>query len=195
MADAKLPAAKSALRKRVLAHRATIPAEAAEAAANAVAGRMLALLGRWPVGTISAFRSFGEEIGTGPLLGALDQTGYRIGLPIVMGKGKPLVFRLWRPGDSMAAGPYGIEQPLASTPEVEPDILIVPMAAFDAAGYRIGYGGGFYDRSLAALRARKPVVAIGLAYDEQEVAAVPCGPHDARLDHLVTPTRTLSFGE
>ncbi len=154
---------------------------------------MMALLNRWPVGTISAFRSFGDEIGTGPLLAALDVAGYRIGLPIVIGKGKPLVFRQWRRGDAMASGPYGIEQPLETAPAIEPGILIVPMAAFDAQGYRIGYGGGFYDRSLEALRAKKPILAIGLAYEEQEVEAVPRGPYDARLDHLVTPARTLSF--
>jgi 5-formyltetrahydrofolate cyclo-ligase len=194
MPTTELSAAKSALRKAVLARRAAIAPDVAEQAAQIAADRMRGLLERWPVGAISAFRSFGDEIGTTPLLAALDQAGYRIGLPIVMGKGKPLAFRLWRPGDSMAPGPYGIEQPLASAPEVEPDILIVPMAAFDVAGYRIGYGGGFYDRSLERLRAIKPVVAIGLAYDEQQVDAVPRGDYDARLDHLVTPTRTLSFG-
>jgi 5-formyltetrahydrofolate cyclo-ligase len=145
------------------------------------------------LGLISAFRSFGDEIGTGPLLAALDQAGYRIGLPVVIGKGRPLVFRQWQPGDAMATGPFGIEQPLATAPEIKPDILIVPMAAFDAAGYRIGYGGGFYDRSIAGLRAAQPVIAIGLAYDAQEVETVPREAHDARLDHLVTPCRTLSF--
>lgn len=193
MADDALAAAKSALRVTVLARRAAIPTDRAAAAADAVALRMTELVGRWPVGRISAFRSFGDEIGTGPLLTALERAGYRIGLPVVVGRGKPLVFRRWRPGDPMGAGPYGIEQPLATAPEIEPDILVVPMAAFDRTGYRIGYGGGFYDRSIAGLRAKKPVVAIGLAYDEQEVERVPRGPHDARLDHLVTPTRTLSF--
>jgi 5-formyltetrahydrofolate cyclo-ligase len=94
----------------------------------------------------------------------------------------------------MAAGPFGIEQPLPSAAALEPDLLIVPMAAFDAAGYRVGYGGGYYDRTIAGLRARRPVIAIGVAYDAQEVDAVPRGPYDARLDHLVTPTRTLTFG-
>ncbi len=192
MIDA-LAAAKSALRKAVLVRRAAIAAEAAELVTDAVAGRMMDLLHRWPVGAISVFRSFGDEIGTGPLLVRLDTAGYRIGLPIVIGKGKPLVFRQWRPGDAMASGPYGIEQPLETAPEIEPDIVIVPMAAFDVRGYRAGYGGGFYDRSLEALRAKQPILAIGLAYDEQEVEAVPRGPFDARLDHLVTPARTLSF--
>ena len=193
MSDA-LAATKSALRKAVLARRAAIAAEAAELATGAVADRMMDLLRRWPVGAISAFRTFGDEIGTGPLLLRLNDAGYRIGLPIVIGKGKPLVFRQWRPGDAMASGPYGIEQPLETAPGIEPDILIVPMAAFDTQGYRIGYGGGFYDRSLESLRADKPILAIGLAYDEQEVEQVPRGPYDARLDHLVTPARTLSFG-
>lgn len=194
MTDTALAATKSALRKSVLARRAAITPDAAEVAAHAVAAGVMTLLGRWPVSDISAFRSFGDEIGTGPLLQKLETAGYRVGLPIVIGKGKPLVFRQWRPGDAMASGPYGIEEPLDTSPEIEPDILIVPMAAFDAQGYRIGYGGGFYDRSLEILRAKKTILAIGLAYDEQEVEAVPRGPHDARLDHLVTPTRTLSFG-
>lgn len=192
--DADLSAAKSALRKLVLARRAAIDPAVAAPRSEAVASRMMVLLARFPEGAISAFRSFGDEIGTAPLLECLDAKGYRIGLPIVIGKGKPLVFRQWRPGDTMASGPYGIEQPLDTAPEIEPDILIVPMAAFDAQGYRVGYGGGFYDRSLAALRAKKPVVAIGLAYDEQEVATVPRDQYDARLDYLVTPTRTLEFG-
>ncbi len=194
MSDAALSAAKAAIRTTVLARRMTIDADAAAERAGAVARRMLALLGRFPVGTISAFRSFGDEIGTAPLLGALAGKGYRIGLPIVIGRGKPLIFRQWRPGDVMGSGPFGIEQPLPTSPELEPDILVVPMAAFDREGYRVGYGGGFYDRSLAGLRARKPITAIGLAYDEQEVDAVPRDAHDARLDHLVTPTRTLAFG-
>ncbi|MEZ5923736.1 MAG: 5-formyltetrahydrofolate cyclo-ligase [Hyphomicrobiaceae bacterium] len=194
MSDVDLAATKSALRKVVLARRAAIPAELAAPRAEAAAERMLALIARFPVGAISAFRSFGDEIGTAILLEALDAAGYGIGLPVVIGRGKPLIFRHWRPGDAMASGPYGIEQPLATSPEIAPDILVVPMAAFDAQGYRVGYGGGFYDRSLAALRARKPVVAIGLAYDEQEVEAVPRDAYDARLDHLVTPTRTLTFG-
>lgn len=194
MSDAALSAAKAQIRKAVLARRATIDPAVAGPRAEAVAQRIMGLLSRFPVGAISAFRSFGDEIGTAPLLMALDAAGYRIGLPIVIGKGKPLVFRQWRPGDVMGSGPYGIEQPLPAAPEIEPGILIVPMAAFDASGYRVGYGGGFYDRSLAGLRARKPVIAIGLAYDEQEVEAVPRDAYDARLDHLVTPTRTMSFG-
>lgn len=193
MSDAALSAAKAGIRKAVLTRRATIDAAATAPRTAAVAERMMTLLARFPVGAISAFRSFGDEIGTAPLLAALDGAGYRIGLPIVIGKGKPLVFRQWRPGDVMGSGPYGIEQPLATSPEIEPDILIVPMAAFDKDGYRVGYGGGFYDRSLAALRAKKSVVTIGLAYDEQEVEAVPRDAYDARLDYLVTPTRTLTF--
>ena len=194
MSDAALSAAKAEIRKAVLARRATIDAGVAGPRADAVAERMMGLLARFPVGAISAFRAFGDEIGTAPLLGRLDARGYRIGLPVVMGRGRPLVFRQWRPGDVMGSGPYGIEQPLPTASEIEPDILIVPMAAFDAQGYRVGYGGGFYDRSLAALREKKNVVAIGLAYDEQEVEAVPRDHYDARLDHLVTPTRTMAFG-
>jgi 5-formyltetrahydrofolate cyclo-ligase len=107
---------------------------------------------------------------------------------VVAKKGQPLVFRAWVPGDAMDKGVWGIPEPKPDKPVLEPDILLVPLLAFDVDGCRLGYGGGFYDRTLARLRAIKPVVAIGLAYDEQRVNAVPHLDYDQRLDWVLTPS-------
>jgi 5-formyltetrahydrofolate cyclo-ligase len=97
-----------------------------------------------------------------------------------------LVFRQWKPGDPLVAGKMDIPEPRASAPVLDPDLLFVPLAAFDRAGQRIGYGAGFYDVTLEALRARKPIVAVGVAYAAQEVEAVPREDHDERLDFILT---------
>ena len=121
----------------------------------------------------------------------LHAEGCRLALPVMVGKGKPLVMRAWTPGDAMDAAAWGIAEPLPDKPEVEPDIVLTPLLAFDANGFRLGYGGGFYDRTLAKLRAKKPVVAVGVAYDEQRVDAVPVESYDQRLDWVLTPSGPL----
>jgi 5-formyltetrahydrofolate cyclo-ligase len=114
---------------------------------------------------------------------------------VVSGQGQPLVFRSWKPGDTTSAAVWGIGEPLGSAPVVEPDVLLVPLLAFDADGYRLGYGGGFYDRTLARLRGMKSVVAIGLAFDEQQVDSVPHTGRDERLDWVLTPRGPLRCAE
>jgi 5-formyltetrahydrofolate cyclo-ligase len=109
----------------------------------------------------------------------------------MQGKGKPLIFRRWHPGDELAETTWGIREPLPSAPELVPEIVLAALLAFDARGYRLGYGGGFYDRTLAAVRAHNPVVAIGLAYDEQRVDAVPHLDYDQQLDWVLTPSGPL----
>lgn len=113
-----------------------------------------------------------------------------VGVPVITGIGQALRFRAWAPGASMIPGDFG-----AMIPEdgdwLEPSVLIVPMLAFDARGFRLGYGGGFYDRTLEALRARGPVTAIGYAYADQQVAEVPIEPTDQRLDLIVTERGVL----
>lgn len=115
-----------------------------------------------------------------------------VGVPVILAKATPLRFREWSPGCAMVAGEFG-----ALIPEeggwVEPAVLIVPLLAFDGRGYRLGYGGGFYDRTLAGLRARGPVLAIGFAYAAQEVAAVPIDATDQRLDMIVTEQGVRRF--
>ncbi len=125
------------------------------------------------------------------MLHRLAGEGHRLALPVMQGKGRPLLFRAWAPGDAMAAAQWGIAEPLPEQPEVEPDVVLVPLLAFDAHGYRLGYGGGFYDRSLAGLRARKPVIAVGIGYDELRIDAVPHLDYDQRLDWVLTPSGPL----
>ena len=110
-----------------------------------------------------------------------------------MAKKQPLVFRAWRPGDPLEAGVFGTLQPTARRAVVEPEVLIVPLLAVDEEGWRLGYGGGFYDRTLEALRARKRVTAVGVGFNEQIVPEVPHDPNDQRLDWLLTDKRACAF--
>ena len=109
-------------------------------------------------------------------------------------RGEPLRFRAWRPGDALRPGRFGTLEPPVEAAEVEPGVLFVPLAGFDRRGHRLGYGAGYYDGALARLRARGRVLAVGIAFAEQEVEAVPAEPHDERLDALVTDAGLLTFG-
>jgi 5-formyltetrahydrofolate cyclo-ligase len=141
---------------------------------------------------VSGFASMPDELRTWPLLRRLARDGVRLVLPVIAGKGKPLLFRAWTPGDLMDKGVWGIAEPKADKPAVEPDVVLVPLLAFDRQGWRLGYGGGFYDRTLQELRARKPIAAVGLAYDGQEVEAVPRLDYDQRLDWVLTPSGPIA---
>ncbi len=181
--------AKRALRARIKAWRAGLGAEVRTRAAEAVARRGLDFLGPGPKGSVvSGFAPLADEFRAWPLLRRLHAEGFALAMPAMQGKGKPLVFRAWTPGDAMDSGVWGIAEPKADKAVLEPDILIVPLLAFDRRGWRLGYGGGFYDRTLKGLRARKAVVAVGLAHDEQEVDAVPHLDYDQRLDWVLCPS-------
>jgi 5-formyltetrahydrofolate cyclo-ligase len=125
------------------------------------------------------------------LLKRLSAEGHRLALPVMQGKGRPLLFRAWVPGDATAAAQWGIAEPLPEKPALEPDVVLVPLLAFDAHGYRLGYGGGFYDRTLGRLRGKKPVTAVGIGYDELRIDAVPHLDYDQRLDWVLTPSGPL----
>lgn len=142
---------------------------------------------------VSGFWPMGSEIDPRPLMIHLAASGHGLAMPVVTGKGRPLVFREWKPGDAMAEAQWGIPEPLQSAPEVQPDLVLVPLLAFDRAGYRLGYGGGYYDRSLAQLRAACGTQAVGLAFAEQEVQHVPREPHDQRLDWMLTDKACLAI--
>ena len=137
-------------------------------------------------GIVSGFIPYKSEITTVPLMNRLRRQGWRTCLPIVVAPEQPLIFREWQPGDALVPGVWDIPIPLDTAPEVLPDVLLVPMLAFDRRGFRLGYGGGFYDRTLEKLRAVKKVVAIGVAYHAQLVDEVPIGLHDAPLDYVMT---------
>ena len=113
---------------------------------------------------------------------------------MVIGKGKPLAFRAWRPGDVLEQGVFGTLHPSPRREELVPEALIVPLLACDREGWRLGYGGGFYDRTLRGLRARRRTVAVGAAFDAQLLdESVPHGDGDARLDWLLTDKRACAF--
>lgn len=136
--------------------------------------------------SLSGFYPYQAEINVLPLLARLVSEGWLTALPVVMAKGAPLTFRAWAPGEPTGRGIWDIHVPLATAPELQPDVLLVPMLAFDRRGYRLGYGGGFYDRTLAELRKLKPVTAIGVAYAEQELTEVPVSDYDEPLDWILT---------
>jgi 5-formyltetrahydrofolate cyclo-ligase len=165
-------------------------------AASGEAGRYIAdlFLETWspPPGTVvSAFWPIRSELDLRPLMHLLHERGCGIALPIVVRRRTALVFRRWTPEMVLEEGNFGVPTPSADALELDPDWLLVPLLAFDQHGYRLGYGGGFYDITLAALRARKSVFAIGAAYDGQKVENVPRQADDARLDAILTEKRVL----
>lgn len=183
-----LIATKAALRVEMRAHRAAIPPGERQAAAAAIAERGLAFAAIPPASIIGAFMPIGEEINPLPLCAHLRAMGHAIALPRMIGKGKPVEFRLHNPGDPLETTIWGIREPTTSAALVIPDVFLIPLLAFDAKGFRLGYGGGFYDRTLAATRASKEIVTIGLAFDAQRVDAVPVADYDERLDWILTPS-------
>ena len=144
---------------------------------------------------VSAFHSIREEPDTLALLAALSDQRFATALPAVVGPARHLEFRLWRPGDPALVGRMGIPEPLDSSTVVEPDLLFVPLACFDRRGHRIGYGAGYYDRSLERLRAMKDVFAVGVAYGVCEIGAVPYEAHDQPLDVILTDQETIVIRE
>jgi len=183
---------KQQLRARLKAERAAYDAAHMREAADAVAELGLGFLAPLPTTAIvSGFAPLPEEFRLWPLLRRLHAEGFGLALPVIIGKGKPLLFRSWQPGDATDAGVWGIAQPKADKVIVRPDVLLVPLLAFDAKGWRLGYGGGFFDRTLRALRADKAIVAVGVAYAEQRLEAVPHLDYDQRLDWVLTPTGAM----
>lgn len=176
--------AKRSMRREATARRAamTPPGDAAQRLVENLSNADIVPEGA----SVSGFWSIGDEIDVRPVLLALAQRGHQIALPVVVRRGQPLVFRTWRQGDEMSEGPFGIREPMSSAREISPVVLLVPLLAFDRKGYRLGYGGGFYDRTLAALRSRGEIVAIGVGWAAQEVPEVPRDGYDQRLDWILT---------
>jgi 5-formyltetrahydrofolate cyclo-ligase len=184
--------AKSELRREASARRDALPPDARQAAAEAIAARPFPLAIA-PGTIVSGFMPMNTEINPLPLMRKLAGQGARLALPVIAGRGKPLIMRAWVSGEPLSAGVWGIREPEPEAAEVNPDILLVPLVAFDRAGHRIGYGGGYYDRTIAQLRARKAVIAVGLAFATQEVPAVPTTPRDERLDLVLTEREVIDL--
>ena len=183
---------KKDLRTSALAKRDALSSKRRAAAAEAVAKRGLPFaIARSTV--VSGYSPIRSEIDPVPLMRTLAAGGARLALPAVMARGKSLAFRAWSPDDRLMLGPLGILEPSPAAAEVIPDIMLVPLAAFDRLGHRIGYGAGHYDYTLAHLRKIKPVTAIGLAFAAQQIEAVPALQHDEALDYVLTETQVFDF--
>jgi 5-formyltetrahydrofolate cyclo-ligase len=183
---------KAELRATALAARDALSSEHRAAAAQAMAARGLpAEIKRGTI--VSGYSPIRSEINPVPLMRALAAQGARLALPAVTARGKSLAFRAWSAGDRLMLGPLGIPEPSPAATELIPDIMLVPLAAFDRSGHRIGYGAGHYDYTLAHLRKVKPVTAVGLAFAAQEIEAVPALQHDVALDYVLTEAKVFDF--
>jgi 5-formyltetrahydrofolate cyclo-ligase len=184
--------AKVELRREMVARRNALPSAARAAAAEEIAARLFPIPVA-PGAVVSGFMPMKSEINPVPLMKKLAGKGARLALPVVAGPGNPLVMRAWNFGEPLASGVWGIREPKPEAEEVEPDILLVPLLAFDRTGHRLGYGGGYYDLTIARLRARKAVVAVGLAYAALEIADLPVTPRDAALDLVLTEREVIDL--
>ena len=185
-----IEATKLRLRSDALARRDALAPALRAAAAESIAARNFPI-GIAPGAIVAGFMPMKSEINPLPLMRSIARAGARLALPVVAGRGKPLILRAYMFGEPLAAGVWGIREPMPEAPEVAPDIVIAPLAAFDRTGHRIGYGAGYYDLTIAGLRANKPVVAIGIAFSVQEIASVPATPRDARLDLVLTEREVI----
>lgn len=190
MADPSTPlaATKTALRRLALTRRAALsPADRAQAAL-ALAGHAMAWLTHArPAGTcVAGYHALKGEIDPAPLLAALAAAGYPLALPRMVDEG--LAFHAYRAGDPLEKGAFGVAEPLASAPMVQPGVILAPLVAFDRRGHRLGYGKGFYDRAFAA---HPGALGLGLAFAVQEVARVPDEAHDRPLAAIITETGVI----
>jgi 5-formyltetrahydrofolate cyclo-ligase len=142
---------------------------------------------------IAGYVPIRSELDPSAVLREARGRGSALALPAVTGP-TALDFRRWQPGEALISGRFGTRAPALSAPIVDPDLVLIPLVAFDRHGGRLGYGRGFYDRAIAALHARglRPPL-VGLAFSVQEVTRIPREPHDVRLDWIVTETETLDF--
>ena len=181
---------KQALRRRAQSVRATAHAARSEAASTALAEMFCRTLAdRLAESAVALYWPMRDEIDVRPLITRLAEMAVRM-----TGATDPLTFRAWVPGDALIAAAFGVQEPAASAPRVIPDIVAVPLLAVDAVGNRLGYGGGYYDRTLRDLRSCGKIVAVGVAYDEQEFAAVPRHTGDEILDMVITDRRVVAAG-
>jgi 5-formyltetrahydrofolate cyclo-ligase len=183
---------KAALREAALALRDALPASERQAAAESIAARPFPVTIKQGI-IVSGFMPMKTEINPSPLMRKLAYAGAQLALPAIAGRGKPLSMRAWTFGAPLKTGQWGIREPGPEALEIAPDILIVPLACFDRAGHRIGYGAGYYDMTINALRAKKKVTAIGVAFAAQEIPQVPATERDARLDLVLTEREIIDF--
>ena len=186
---------KSDLRRSASARRDILAREAPEDAGERAAAVFAGHFSLTPGTVVSGYWPMGSELDPRPLLHRLHAEGLRTALPLTRGREHPLQFRAWRPGDALRPGGFGTSVPTDDAPELTPSVLLVPLLAVDGYGYRLGYGGGYYDRTLRSLRGSgMPVTAVGFAFAGQQIAAVPHHGGDEMLDWLVSERDARRFG-
>lgn len=182
----KIAEAKRKLRKKAGKRRKALHAELAAIARVRIRDIGLGFLEMSKPGVVSGFHPFGTEIDCTGLLQRLGGEGWTTCLPVVTGPAEPLTFRVWSNDEPLEPGAWDIPAPSDDAAVVRPDVLLVPLLAFDNKGYRLGYGGGFYDRTIELAREEREIIAVGLAFAGQEVKKVPRGKHDEPLDWMLT---------
>lgn len=184
---------KAWLRKELYARR-KVAHGAADTKDPLANERLLAVIGDPGGKVVSGYRPIRSEIDPTPTMIALIEAGAKVAVPVIEAKGHPLVFHEWTPDCEMVEGAFGVEVP-AEPKKLFPEILITPLIGWDRRGWRLGYGGGFYDRTLQQLRSHRAVCAIGFAYAEQELAETPRDVTDQRLDAIVTDKEVVGIGK
>jgi 5-formyltetrahydrofolate cyclo-ligase len=184
---------KSVIRQGALNARADAHRALGEFAAQAIVDHFLADVPRTSGASVAGYFPIRSEADPVPLMAELATLGHTCALPRVMKSESPLRFFRWAPGSDTEEGAFGTRVPPAKAEEIIPDILLIPLVAFDQAGARLGYGGGFYDRTLRDLRARRSCLAVGIAFSAQEHDALPHDIHDEPLDWVVSEKGSRRF--
>ncbi|MFD2252389.1 5-formyltetrahydrofolate cyclo-ligase [Pseudochelatococcus lubricantis] len=185
---------KARLRREALARRDLFAADLkrVQAAAASVSDRVIS---DYPAmlrgGIVAGYWPIRSELDPRPLMAALDERAVPLALPVITPDG--LVFRRWRPGLPLIDAGFGTQGPPPEAPEVDPDVLLVPLSAFDRRGNRLGYGQGNYDKAISRLSAKRPLITIGVAFDVQEIGEIPAEPHDRPLDAIVTQVQSITI--
>lgn len=183
---------KQQLRANALAARDALSEDARKAAAATIAARGLPFALQ-PGAVVAGYVAIRSELNPAPLMLRLAAAGARLALPAITARGHALTFRAFAPDDRLVMGSLGIPEPSPAAAELIPNVMLVPLAAFDRAGHRIGYGGGYYDYTFSHLRKAHHVIGVGLGFAIQETAAVPALAHDAALDYVLTERETFDF--
>ena len=186
---------KVGLRAEAAALRRKVWLSSAASASQAIARAGLQLIRAMPLAqAVGGYFPIRDELDPLPLLQALFENGMRTALPATQ-PGLVLAFREWIPGDPLERGKFGLQEPGQTHCELQPNLLLLPLLAFDRNGNRLGYGAGYYDAALRNLRRRGTVIAIGVGFDEQEFPDIPREPQDEPLDMILTPSRVIACGD
>ncbi len=194
ISGAEIALRKQKLRKQARARRREAQARRGAAAAKAIISHGLAFFNTRSPGVVAGYYPVGSELSPLGLMAALEAAGWRGALPVVAAKDAGLEFYAWRQGDKLVKGAHDIPRPAAEAERLVPDIVITPLLSFDRRGYRLGYGGGYYDRTLQFLRSEGPLTAIGLAFAAQMVDEVPHASFDQKLDLVLVEDGLITCG-